>query len=409
MPEDKSSTTVSKRVVLHFPGFEPLDAARHRDRYQRATANTAELWAFSADIGPLDKDGLCPHFDVTATSQEAGWTTSSRIGVLDHDGIVAHLANRSLATRLLRGYASAAAVILEGAAFGYFRHAWRFGLFFIFPFLLIGIGFLLSLALAALPAWSGLSAWFYLPAIPFALMFLLKVVLPFSERFHTLHLFSDWEMAVAAARLDSPLINDWIEDAVGKARAAFDEQADEYLVTSHSMGSSMAAHVIGRLLEREPDLFDGKRVVFLTLGGAILQCSLLRSGHVLRQRVGLIAQNRNIAFIEVQCLTDPISFYKSSVTDLTGNSRAPQPKLIFLRIRNMLTGERYRRIKRDFLRVHRQYVLGSDRKTNFDFGLLTAGPLPAASFERFSQAAALDQALDAISAGQGDRSPQASA
>ena len=36
--------------------------------------------------------------------------------------------------------------------------------------------------------------------------------------------------------------------------------------------------------------------------------------------------------------------------------------------------------RRDFLRMHRQYVLGSDRRSGFDFALLTAGPMPAASF-----------------------------
>jgi hypothetical protein len=99
--------------------------------------------------------------------------------------------------------------------------------------------------------------------------------------------------------------------------------------------------------------------------------------------------------MEVQCLTDVISFYKSSVTALTGHPDLPSPRLIFLRIRNMLSPERYRRIKRDFLRVHRQYVLGSDRRTNFDFGLMTAGPLPAQSFERFAHGVGLDEAMAA--------------
>jgi hypothetical protein len=155
----------------------------------------------------------------------------------------------------------------------------------------------------------------------------------------------------------------------------------------------MATHVIGLLLEREPDLFRGKRVVFVTLGGAILQCSLLRSGKALRARVGQIARARDIVWFEVQCLTDVVNFYKCSVTTLAGHRDAPRPTLIFLRIRNMLTAERYRKIKLDFLRVHRQYVLGSDRRSNFDFGLMTAGPLPAASFGQLADTRALENAL----------------
>jgi hypothetical protein len=372
-----------------------LDAARHRERYERAMRNTAELWGLSADVGALQMDGHCPSFHVTTSTPDEDWRVSSRFYLLDHDGIVGHLARRPLIARLLQGFRSAAIVILEGGAFGYFRHAWRFGLFFVFPFLLVALGLATSLVLATFPWWLDLSHWYLPVGIALGLLFFLRVFIPWSERFHTLHLFSDWEMAVGVARLDLALFTDWIESAAEAVRPAFDENADEYVITSHSMGSSMAAHTIGLLLEREPDLFAGKRVVFVTLGGATLQCALLRSASVLRARVGTIARANGVTFMEVQCLTDVISFYKSSVTDLTGHPDAPQPRLIFLRIRNMLNPERYRRIKRDFLRVHRQYVLGSDRRTNFDFGLMTAGPLPAQSFERFTHGAGLDEAMAA--------------
>jgi hypothetical protein len=400
---DTSPARVKKRVVLHFPGFEQLDALRHRERYERAVQMTAKLWGLSATVGMLREGEGCPHFDVETSggdtsedgmgSQGARWRTSSRLFILDHDGIVGHLAKRPLLTRMVQGFRSAAVVVAEGGAFGYFRHAWRFGLFFVFPFLLMILGMAISLALATYPFWPGLDAWHYPIAIALGVVFFAKLLLPFSERFFTLHLFSDWEMAVAVARMDQGLITEWIESAARAARPAFDEEADEYVVTSHSMGSSMAVHVIGLLLEREPDLFAGKRVVFVTLGGAVLQCALLRSAKVLRDRVGTIARAKGLVFVEVQCLTDIISFYKSSLTALTGHADAPAPRLIFLRIRNMLNPDRYRRIKRDFLRVHRQYVLGSDRRTNFDFGLLTAGPLPAASFELLGQGGGLDQSL----------------
>ncbi|MDI6835252.1 MAG: hypothetical protein QMD99_06010, partial [Rhizobiaceae bacterium] len=65
---------------------------------------------------------------------------------------------------------------------------------------------------------------------------------------------------------------------------------------------------------------------------------------------------------------------------LAGHPDAPQAKIAFVRIKHMLSAERYRRIKRDLLRVHRQYVLDSDRRASFDFSLMTAGPLPAVSF-----------------------------
>src|SRR5690606_8986451 len=133
-----------------------------------------------------------------------------------------------------------------------------------------------------------------------------KAFLPLAEKLHTLHLFDDWKLAVSLARMDGPLANARLEQCVAAARSAFQEDADEYLITSHSMGSSVAAHTIGALLEREPQFFAGRRVVFAPLGGAICQCALLAPATQLRRRAGAIARCGEVFWLEVQCLTDAV-------------------------------------------------------------------------------------------------------
>jgi hypothetical protein len=102
---------------------------------------------------------------------------------------------------------------------------------------------------------------------------------------------------------------------------------------------------------------------------------LLKSATLLRSRVGAIARNPAIFWLDVQCLTDAIHFYKVPVVAAAGHADAPQAKMLFIRVKQMLTPEHYKKIKLDFLRVHRQYVLGPDLQASFDFTLLTAGPL----------------------------------
>jgi hypothetical protein len=378
VPEIHPSKTIRKRVVLHFPGFEGLDAGQHRERYDRSLRKAASLWQFSGTVSPLVQDADGGHFDVDAHGD--GWQASSRIHVLDHSGIVEHLRARPLYQRLLQGYRSAAIVVLEGGAYGYFRHAWRFGLFFVFPFLIIASALFASLAIGTYPLWLGAPAWHFAICLPVAYLFFFKIFLPWADGFHVLHLLSDWELAVAVARLKKPYLLDWMGHASAAAKAALTEEADEYVISSHSMGSSMAAHVLGSILEETPDLLAGKQVVFLTLGGAIPQCSLLRSASRLRARVGHIARAEPISWLDIHCLTDVIHFYKCRVVALCGHEAAPQARLVFIRIKRMLTAARYRKIRRDFLRVHRQYVLDSDLQSPFDFALLTAGPLPASRF-----------------------------
>lgn len=375
---DKPSGHVTKRIVLHFPGFEPLDAIRHQARYKRSAVKTAKLQDFEVEVGPVQTEGQSRYFDVD--SQGADWQTSSRVYVFDHDEIVKSLNGRSTLRRMVAGYSSAARVVWEGGAFSYFRHAWRFGLFFIFPFLLVAIGIGLSLLIGTAPYWLALESSLLVLSAIVAYVAFFKLFLPWSEKWHTLHLFSDWELAVAVASLEKPYFKQWLEENLASVRAALNEPADEYVITSHSMGSSIATQVIGTLVEREPSLLEGKRIIFVTLGGAILQCALLRSAEVLRARVGAIARVKDIFWFDVQCLTDAINFYRCQVVALAGHHDAPQPPIVFIRLKHMLSPERYRRIKRDFLRVHRQYVLDADLRAPFDFTLMTAGPLPAASF-----------------------------
>ncbi|OCP18366.1 MULTISPECIES: hypothetical protein [unclassified Ensifer] len=374
---------IKKRVVLHFPGFEPFDAEAHRLRYARSAQQSAEVWDFKSDIGPLVSTGAAAHFDVDCAGSD--WQTSSRIHLFDHDVLVDTLSRRSFVRRLAGGFASALHVAFNGGLWGYFRHAWRFALFSLFPFLMASLMTAATLVVAFLPNWLNLSSWNLLWSLPLAGLLMQRFLLPLASKFHTLHLFADWEMAVALARLDRPEFNRWLDSCVNAAREAFNEEADEYLISSHSMGSSVAAHVIGMLLERQPDILAGKRVVFATLGGAILQCALMRPAQALRARVGAIARAREIFWFEVHCLTDVVNFYKTRVVTLSGHSREKQPPIAYIKVKHLLSPDRYRRIRRNFLRVHRQYVLGPDVRASFDFTLMTAGPLPAAAFADFSR------------------------
>lgn len=386
---------IEKRVVLHFPGFEPLDANMHRARYERSARQSAKAWDYHVETGPLQETGSGRHFNVHASG--AGWQAQSRVNVFDHNDLVTTFNDGPFFSRLARGFAAAFKVAVSGGLTGYFRHAWRFGLFFVFPFLLMLSGMAVTAAIALAPWISGFAPWHFGWSLPLAVLFFIYVFLPKAERLHTLHLFGNWRMAMAMAALDRPDVREWLVRNAETARRALAEPADEYVIASHSMGANMATHVIGLLLEREPHLMDGKRVTFVTLGGAVLQCALLRPATALRARVGLIACCRQIDWIDVQCLTDPIHFYKTRVAALCGHEAARQANILAVRFKTMLTKEHYRKIRRDFLRVHRQYVLGPDRQASFDFTLMTAGPLPAIGFVDFTPAnmaeLAVEQAL----------------
>ena len=366
---------ISRRVAIHFPGFERMDVRAHYGRFKRAASGSGKVWGYSADVGPLSEDRAKPDFAVSSVLGNA--QTSTSVYLCDHNALVEKLSDKPVPRRILAGFSSAALVILYGGATGYFRHAWRFGLFFLFPYLLMIAGLCAGLSVALLPHWLHLPALHYAWSVPIAWIAFRGLFVPFAERHFTLHLFADWQLAVSTARMDDPDLAGWLEQCCERLVTALNEPADEYVISSHSMGSTLAAHVLGMVLERDPAVVTGKRIVFLTLGGAILQAALLKPAETLRSRVGLIALAREVSFVEVHCLSDVIHFYKCPVVSLCGHPHLDQAERIYIRVRRLLDPAHYRRVRRDFLRVHRQYVLHGDTRGSFDFALSLTGPFPA--------------------------------
>ena len=379
MPEESDGLTIRKRVVVHFSGFEPLSKEDHYGRYQRSATQSGAVWESAFSVTPLEGSRF------TVEGSGPGWHTLSSIYIFDHNELIRRLRDCGTLTEIFRGYrAFLAAAFVEGGLLSFFRTAWRFSGFFVFPFLYMAVCLLASAGLALLPLIFGLRALHLVWSVPLGALVFWRILLPYTERLHTRALFANWQMAIKVARENDPLFNRWIDEHVDELKRAFAEPADEYLITSHSMGSNLAVQVVGKLLEREPAFFTGKRVVFATIGGAALQCALMRSAHAMRHRVRLIAECADMTWIDVQSLTDIINFYKADIPAACGHRDVPQPHHIRLRFKHVLTDDHYRRIKRDFLRVHRQYVLGPSRRGNFDFTLFTAGPFAATEFLAFT-------------------------
>ena len=376
---------IQSRIVLHFPGFEPLDAEAHRQRYKRSAAQASAVWQARFEAGDLVVDGQGAHFTVDARGED--WAVRSQIHVFDHNALISAMRSEPLWMQIAKGFKAGFDVVRQGGAWGYFRHAWRFGLFFLFPFLFMAAGIALAVNIAAIPSTFELSALWFLVALPAAYLVFRHGVIAFSDRYHVLHLLADWRLAVAVAE-NREEIGAFIERAADEACSALEGAADEILVTSHSMGANFAISVVARLLEKSPGALKGRRLVFVTLGGAALQCSLLSSASLLRQRIGALARHPSIDWFDIQCLTDPIHLYKCHTVALSGHADAPQPKLVFIRFKHALSAQRYQKNRRDFLRMHRQYVLGPDQPSGFDFTLMTAGPLPALSFKALDSATA---------------------
>ena len=367
-----------RRVVVHFPGFEPLDENDHHQRYVRAAAQSASAFGFSVETGGLNcKSGL-PRFDVLAHGPN--WTTHATIQLLGHQRYINRLKQAPFHQRLARGFQAAATVAISGTFKRYAKLSWRFSLFFLFPFVVMGLGLAGFAAAAVLPVLAEMPVLNLLWSVPVSAIAFAFVFLPLAERAHVQHLLAHWQLAVSLAQLD-----DYdLEALIVSHRAALEEAlgtpADEYLITGHSLGGTFAILALGAILQQNPALLDGKFVSLATLAGPGLQSSLMKGADVLRSRIKALLTSPAVFWVDFQCFTDMVNFYGGRVAFDNGFTDLAEPAIKLIRVKSMLTPEHYRRIRWDGLRVHRQFVLGSDRPSHYDFTLLTTGPFSARDF-----------------------------
>jgi hypothetical protein len=96
----------------------------------------------------------------------------------------------------------------------------------------------------------------------------------------------------------------------------------------------------------------------------------------LREAVAAVANDARIYWAEFQAISDIVNFYKSNpVTDL-GLPPVERPIVQIVRVKHMLRPATYAGLKRDFFRVHRQFVMANEQRYFYDYYMIVGGPVP---------------------------------
>jgi hypothetical protein len=129
----------------------------------------------------------------------------------------------------------------------------------------------------------------------------------------------------------------------------------------------------------------------LSVGSSILKIGLHPKAIRFRTTVERVAKSRAIFWGDYQALIDLLNFYKSRPMAEMGLSTENEATVRVVKISRMLDDDMYQRIRFNFFRVHNQFVSGNDRRTSYDYFMLTCGPVLAKS-----QTLAPDGALSMI-------------
>jgi hypothetical protein len=394
-----------RRHIVHISGFEPVSPEVLTRRVTSGLAKFAPLWNATArrsepDLAP---DGRKITYDVTASGP--GWRTDTRYTILRWDELMAPYVEQPWLKRIVSGYCALLEFAFNGTIRRYFRAYVRYGLFVIYPFLVLGLFAIAAIAVGVLAAVLGVpAAWTTAPLIAIVAFVLL---MRFGGGFFYLDFaLADWAFAADLARGEVKGFDDVIESFAKEVRAACDDtEADEVLLSSISLGAVMLIEAIGRVLERDPGLFarGGTRLAFLSVGSSILKIGLHPAAADLRAVVGRVGADPDLFWVEYQAKVDFINFHKTDPVADLGNRPTGRPIVKPVRMRDMMSDEDYRRARRNMLLIHRQFVMPNGKRYFYDFYQICFGPLTlrqrVALGDRAARAFAADGSLKSGVAG----------
>jgi hypothetical protein len=353
-------TAVSRRLVLFFPGFEPLDGEAHYRRFARAAEMTGRVWDRHIGVSSLERDDALPSFMTTSIEDDAVTVTKVVIG--DLAPVMRLIASRSALTRISSGFVALGSFVLNGTLLGYFRTSWRYGLFFLYPLFLAAV--VLTVGYFVGRAVSGLEGVFAGLALSWGL-FLLAC-----RYAHFLLMMDLWHYARVLATGVDPEVRIVSDLLVGESKRRVLAETDvfipgEILLCGHSIGAALAVRLAAELLAKSQPSH------VLTLGSGLLQVACHPKATELRAMAARLL-DAQVYWLDVQALIDPINFLDSDLAQMY-STPSKNYREIVVRMRHLLSPSTYRRIKFNLFRVHRQYVLPVEIKQRFSFHVMISG------------------------------------
>lgn len=365
---------VGRRLFVHVGGYDPVAPEQAHRRFRRELARFVATWSLRAAAGEPKLSADLAVWDVSAAG--SNWSVATQVRLLRWDDVMAAEAARPRLRRFAAGLAAFSDFAVSGALVGYLRHAWRYALFFLYPFVLIAV---LAALAAALGAGLGVASGNRVVGVVTAGIVFASLVALAGRRLLLNHLLDDWIFSGRYLRHGDPILGARLQRLAAELVAeATSERFDEVVVVGHSLGAVLAVDLLDRALALAPGLgLAGAPVVLATVGSSIPKIGLHRGAKRLRASLARVAAAPGLVWVEYQALTDAMNFYKTDPVRLLG-AGPTGPRVRVVRISRMLERPYYRRIKRNFFRVHNQFVSANDTRYVYDYFMLACGPLPAA-------------------------------
>jgi hypothetical protein len=373
--------SVADRLVVLLPGFEHMPVEAHHRRFVREARKTAPVYDIQIEeTSPLSisvAEGAVSAGKFSLSSSGKDWSSGTDFILYGLGDITMSYAARNPLVRLLSGIAALFDFVLTGTFFRFVATSWRYALFFLYPLVLIAAAIAASFGAGRVARNLGVDGTIIPVAL--SLLFLIALIWLAARKMHFLLIMDDWAFARDMARGRRPEIMAKVKNVISDAAAHISSAPPnaEIIVAAHSLGAICALQILNAALDRD----GSRRYGLLTVGSSLLKVALHPAARSLRKSVETVVHS-DVIWVDVQALTDPMNFYKSDPVRDLQLAGGTSPVLVRVRFRSQLCEEAYNAIRRNFFRVHRQFVFGVEKRTHYSWHAILCGP------ERFANVAA---------------------
>lgn len=162
---------------------------------------------------------------------------------------------------------------------------------------------------------------------------------------------------------------------------ADDPRWDEIVVVGHSSGSLHAVPMVGRALTRRPDLGrTGPRLALITVGHCLPGYAMLGPTPAYAADLARLVETRHIPWLDITAPSDPGA--GGGWRPLRHSPHAGDETRVICRsprFHRALDPAAFRRLRRDPMAFHFQYMRSCDHPEVYDWFRLIAGPEPVAA------------------------------
>jgi hypothetical protein len=379
MPEAQQvARTVRKRCFVQMTGYEPVGAEHQHRRFIREMARFQKAWNVKGEVSPLELAAGEAVASWSVACSGPNWRVVTDFHWFRWDDFVRADAAESDWLRFPLGVAALMEFILTGTVVKYFTIAWRYGGFFLSPLVYVLGMMWASIALTRF-AVGHLGLPYHLllaPALWLAFFILFRLTL--GRFWHIRYALDDWYFARDLIHRVRPGLEERLDVLAQEfVRIVRGSDADEIVFDGHSLGAPLSLIVLDRALKLDPLLASrGKKIHLVSSGSSLLKVALHPAAGWIRETVGRIAKAPGIFWVEYQALVDVINVYKVDPVVALGLPFAGRPIVRIIHIRSMVEEHTYKRFRLSFLRIHRQAVMGNERRYFYDYYMLVCGPIP---------------------------------